>query len=168
MAEHPNIVACKLTCGNMGKINRLTTKFAPSQFSVFGGSSDYLIAGLESGTKGCVTALGNIFPASIVRVYELWHAGEKEKAKQLQGDVATVEWACKKGIAGTKYGAWRFVGKGLGLSEEAFYPRKPYLKPTGKEKEWVTGVLQILEKQEDSIFQERNAKTGGSKANGSH
>ncbi|GKT44657.1 putative 4-hydroxy-2-oxoglutarate aldolase, mitochondrial [Colletotrichum spaethianum] len=43
LASHHNIVAVKLTCGNVGKVIRLTSKFTHEQFGVFGGSSDYLL-----------------------------------------------------------------------------------------------------------------------------
>ena len=55
LASHPNIVATKLTCGNVGKLTRLTSKFEPAHFGVFGGSSDYLLPTLHAGGNGCVT-----------------------------------------------------------------------------------------------------------------
>lgn len=73
----------------------------------------------------------------------------------MQQIVATAEWACKKGIAGTKYGAWVYVGDGLGLEEEAFWPRKPYLPSGEKEKEWVRETLKVCEGEEKRILEER-------------
>jgi len=81
LAEHPNIVAVKLTCGNIGKMARLCSKFKPEQFSVFGGSSDYLVPTLEIGGMGCVTGMGNVFPASTAGLYEVWKSGNREEAK---------------------------------------------------------------------------------------
>ncbi|KAJ6111106.1 hypothetical protein N7486_003341 [Penicillium sp. IBT 16267x] len=43
LAQHPKIVAVKLTCGNAGKVTRLTQEFGHSQFGVYAGSSDWLI-----------------------------------------------------------------------------------------------------------------------------
>lgn len=84
LAEHPNIVAVKLTCGNVGKMARLCSKFRPDQFSVFGGSSDYLVPTLEIGGMGCVTGMGNVFPAATAGLYEVWKAGRREEARVSQ------------------------------------------------------------------------------------
>ncbi|KAF3810820.1 putative 4-hydroxy-2-oxoglutarate aldolase [Colletotrichum gloeosporioides] len=151
LASHPNIVAVKLTCGNVGKVVRLTSKFAHEQFGVFGGSSDYLLPTLQSGGSGCVTGMGNIFPGSTSAVYDLWAAGKLEEAQKLQFDVANAEWACKKGIALTKYGAWHFLGRDIGIDDESSWEmRRPYLPLGDATKKWALetlGVLETTEKQ---------------------
>ncbi|KAH8168394.1 dihydrodipicolinate synthetase family protein [Sarocladium implicatum] len=149
LAEHPNIVAVKLTCGNVGKVTRLTSKFTHEQFGVFGGSSDYLIPTLAAGGSGCVTGLGNVFPGSTSAIYDLYVAGKNEQAKQLQYDVANAEWACKKGIACTKYGAWWHVGKALGMNDERGWEmRKPYMPLGEGMKKWTLETLDVLTKVE--------------------
>ncbi|KAH6897413.1 dihydrodipicolinate synthase [Thelonectria olida] len=149
MATHPNIVAVKLTCGNVGKLTRLTSKFKHEQFGVFGGSSDYLLPTLHAGGSGCVTGMGNIFPASTSGVYDLWKAGRTEEAKELQDDVANAEWACKKGIACTKYGAWYYLGPQLGLKDESTWlMRQPYQPLNDGMKKWTLETLGVLEKSE--------------------
>ncbi|KAL0941458.1 dihydrodipicolinate synthase [Colletotrichum truncatum] len=151
LASHPNIVAVKLTCGNVGKLTRLTSKFNHEQFGVFGGSSDYLLPTLQAGGSGCVTGMGNIFPASTSGVFDLWKAGQLEAAQKLQFDVANAEWACKKGIALTKYGAWYFLGRDIGIDDESSWNmRKPYLPLGDATKNWALetlGVLETAEKQ---------------------
>ncbi|KXH67381.1 dihydrodipicolinate synthase [Colletotrichum salicis] len=97
LASHPNIVAVKLICGNLGKVTRLTSKFTHEQFGVFGGGSDCLLPTLQAGGSGCVTGMGNIFPGSTSAVYDLWKAGKAGEALKLQYDVANAEWACKEG-----------------------------------------------------------------------
>lgn len=166
LAEHPNIVAVKLTCGNLGKIVRLTSKFSYEQFGVFGGASDFLFPTLEVQGVGCVTGVANVFPKCTSRIYDLWTAGDREEARRLQSVVANAEWACKKGIASTKYGAWYFAGRKLGLKKENFAPRKPY-KPIGKAMEdWVVQTMGILEEEEQKIPDARFK--GGKLVNGTH
>ncbi|KAK2050037.1 dihydrodipicolinate synthase [Colletotrichum somersetense] len=149
LALHPNIVAVKLTCGNVGKVVRLTSKFTHEQFGVFGGSSDYLPPTLHAGGSGCVTGMGNIFPSSTSAVYDLWKAGKTEVAFKLQADVANGEWACKKGIAITKYGAWYFLGRSIGLTEESSWEmRRPYLPLDDAMKNWALETLRVLEATE--------------------
>ncbi|KAH7254349.1 uncharacterized protein BKA55DRAFT_567409 [Fusarium redolens] len=151
LASEPNIVAVKLTCGNVGKLARLTALFSHEQFGVYGGSSDYLLPTLHSGGSGCVTGMGNIFPSSTAGVYDLWKAGKIDEANKLQGLVAHAEWACKKGISNTKYGAWHFLGREIGLdNESSWHMRKPYQPLDDKAKEWTVktlGVLADTEKQ---------------------
>ncbi|KLU91344.1 dihydrodipicolinate synthase [Magnaporthiopsis poae ATCC 64411] len=153
LAEHPNIVAAKLTCGNIGKVVRLASKFSPAQFGVYGGSADYLVPTLEGGGVGCVTGMGNVFPRATARVYDLWRDGKKDEAKKLQELVGNAEWACKKGLALTKFAAWHFIGrKHLGIEERGtFAPRKPYLEPGEAMREWTVGTMQVLEEAEEAI-----------------
>ncbi|KAF2475962.1 dihydrodipicolinate synthase [Lindgomyces ingoldianus] len=152
LASHPNIVAVKLTCGNVGKAVRLTSIFTPAQFSVYGGSSDFLFPTLEAGGVGCVTGLANVFPRSTARIYDLWVEGRKEEAMRLQEVVANAEWACKKSLALTKFGAGYFVGKKLALNDpKTFWPRRPYLPANGKMQEWTVEVMGVLVEEEDRI-----------------
>ncbi|CCT71972.1 related to dihydrodipicolinate synthetase [Fusarium fujikuroi] len=152
LASEPNIVAVKLTCGNVGKLARLTALFSHEQFGVYGGSSDYLLPTLHSGGSGCVTGMGNIFPSSTAGVYDLWKAGKIDEANKLQGLVAHAEWACKKGISNTKYGAWHFLGKEIGLDNEtAWHMRKPYQPLDDKAKEWTVKTLSVLADAEKQL-----------------
>ncbi|KAI1083114.1 dihydrodipicolinate synthase [Whalleya microplaca] len=152
LAAHPNIVATKLTCGNVGKLTRLTAKFEPAHFGVYGGSSDFLLPTLHAGGVGCVTGLGNVFPKSTSQIYDLFVQGKLEEARQLQNQVAAAEWACKKSLACTKYGTWAYVGKQLGLTNpKMFNMRKPYLELGDSLKKWSVDTMKILEDVENAL-----------------
>lgn len=145
LATHPNISAVKLTCGNVGKLTRLTSLFSHEQFGVFGGSSDYLLPTLQAGGSGCVTGMGNVFPWSTSAVYDLWKVGKVDEANKLQDVVAHAEWACKKGIACTKYGAWHFLGRKIGVDQESSWEmRRPYQPLDEKMKTWSLDTLGVL------------------------
>ncbi|KAL0261332.1 hypothetical protein SLS55_002762 [Diplodia seriata] len=165
LAAHPNIVAVKLTCGNVGKAVRLASTFSPAQFGVYGGSSDYLVPTLEAGGVGCVTGLANVFPAATARVFDLWTEGKRDEAQRLQAVVANAEWACKKSLAATKYGAWWFVGRTrLGLRDRmTFAPRKPYLEIGEPLRQWTVQTMGVLEEDEAAILEgaEKNGKADG-------
>ena len=154
LAAHPNIVATKLTCGNVGKLTRLTARFEPAHFSVYGGSSDFLLPALHAGAVGCVTGLGNVFPRSTSRIYDLFDAGRLDEARALQDTVAAAEWACKKSLACTKYGAWAHVGRphlGLEDNSKMFNMRKPYLELSEDLKRWTLDTLKVLEDVENTL-----------------
>ncbi|KAJ9137927.1 Dihydrodipicolinate synthase [Pleurostoma richardsiae] len=165
LASHPNIVATKLTCGNVGKLTRLTSKFLPPYFGVYGGSSDYLLPTLHAGGNGCVTGLGNVFPKSTARLYDLWKEGKLDEARDLQDLVANAEWACKKGLSYTKYGVWWFVGRKLGLEDEKqFRMRKPYPELKDELKKWSVETMKVLQEMEDSL----PGRNGKASVNGVH
>ncbi|KAG6862041.1 hypothetical protein C0995_008229 [Termitomyces sp. Mi166 len=104
LAQHPNIVGTKLSCGNMGKLHRLTTRFSPSEFAVYAGRSDLLTQGLLSGSAGTIAALVNIVPKLHVKLFKLYQNGEVREAMALQGKFAHADWAIGKigGIGGIK------------------------------------------------------------------
>ncbi|KAJ5099881.1 hypothetical protein N7532_006882 [Penicillium argentinense] len=152
LAQHPNIVGVKLTCGNAGKVTRLTQEYKHEQFAVYAGSSDWLLPCLVGSGAGCVTGIANVFPKCVSRLYTLWNEGKTKVAQELQGLVAQAEKACKEGIAPTKYAVGHFAGPAAGITDpKAFWPRKPYL-PVGAEKAaWVEKVMQHLVEIEKSL-----------------
>ncbi|GLI79614.1 hypothetical protein PoHVEF18_007952 [Penicillium ochrochloron] len=152
LAQHPNIVGVKLTCGNAGKVTRLTQEYKHAQFGVFAGSSDWLIPCLAGSGGGCVTGIANVFPKCVARLYALWNEGKITEAKELQGLVAQAEKACKEGISPTKYATAHFAGPRAGVTEpKAFWPRKPYLPCDDKKAAWVESVMQHLVELEESL-----------------
>ncbi|PWY71789.1 aldolase [Aspergillus sclerotioniger CBS 115572] len=152
LAQHPNIVGVKLTCGNAGKVTRLTHEYSHEQFGVYAGSSDWLIPCLSGGGSGCVTGVANVFPKSTVKLFALWKAGQVQEAMKLQGLISLAERACKEGIAPTKFATAYFAGPEAGVTDpEAFRPRKPY-KPSSQEiQDWVVEVMQPLVETERSL-----------------
>ncbi|RDW94325.1 hypothetical protein BP5796_00088 [Coleophoma crateriformis] len=142
----PNIVGVKLTCGSVGKITRLSSVFAPAEFSTFGGQSDFLIGGLSVGSAGCIAAFANVFPKIVVRIYELYTKGDVKEALELHGKAARAESCCKLGIAATKYAAALTSGKAAGIEGvvEKMVPRKPYDAPSAEVKKVVETSLKDL------------------------
>lgn len=124
LATHPNIVGTKLSCGNIGKLHRLASKFSPSEFAVFAGKSDLFLQGLLSGSAGAIAALPNIVPKVHRKLYGLYLEGKFEEAMKLQAKLGHGDWAASKlgGIGGIK----AVVTKNFGYGEP--FVRGP-LKP---------------------------------------
>jgi 4-hydroxy-2-oxoglutarate aldolase len=96
--------------------------------------------------------MGNVFPKSTSRVYDLWAAGQKDEARKLQDVVANAEWACKKSLALTKFVAGHFAGKHIGLEDaKTFHSRRPYLPANEKSQRWTIEVMGVLEEEEINI-----------------
>ncbi|KAH7324909.1 hypothetical protein B0I35DRAFT_449725 [Stachybotrys elegans] len=130
--KHPNIVGVKLTCGSVAKITRLSAELPADTFATFGGQSDFLIGGLASGSAGCIAAFANIFPKTIVRIYDLWTQGKTAEALDLHRKAALAEQPCKSGIGAVKFAAATHTAPKAGIegAVDKMQPRKPY-QPIG-------------------------------------
>ncbi|KZT19135.1 aldolase [Neolentinus lepideus HHB14362 ss-1] len=104
LAEHPNIVGTKLSCGDIGKLHRLTSSVSPEKFATFPGTSAVYLQGLLTGSAGLIGALPNIAPKAHYRVYELYKEGKLEEAMKLQGVLGHADAAVSKlgGISAIK------------------------------------------------------------------
>ncbi|KAK0470018.1 uncharacterized protein EV420DRAFT_1257436 [Desarmillaria tabescens] len=104
LAAHPNIVGTKLSCGNIGKLQRLTSRFSPSEFAVFAGRTDFFLHGLISGSAGLIGASVNIVPKLHGKLLQLYREGKLEEATALQAKMGHADWAVQKigGIGGVK------------------------------------------------------------------
>lgn len=144
--KHSNVVGVKLTCASVGKIVRLSASLSPDTFSTFGGQSDFLIGGLASGSSGCIAAFANIFPGTIVKIYNLYKAGHYEEALKLHQQAALAENPVKAGIASVKYAVSIFSAKAAGIenAEDLLQPRAPYEAPSLAAKQKIKEALSPL------------------------
>ena len=146
--RHHNIVGVKLTCGSVAKITRLTAELPSDRFAVYGGQSDFLLGGLASGAAGTIAGFANVFPKTIVRIYDLYRGGRMEEAFKLHQTAALAEQGCKDGIATVKYAAARNTAKVAGIDEglalDQLRPRRPYREPSDKAKSEIDALIEPL------------------------
>ena len=120
LAKHSNIVGCKLTCGNTGKLARIaaatsasTSADEGSGFMCMGGSADFTLQTLIVGGSGVICGTGNVAPKACVKLIDLYAAGKLAEAKKLQAVVARGDWAAiSGGIVGTKSALDTYFGYG--------------------------------------------------------
>ena len=141
--KNKNVVGVKLTCASVGKIVRLGASLRPEEFSTFGGQSDFLIGGLSSGSAGCIAAFANVFPGTIVKIYDLYKAGHYEEALKLHQQAALAENPVKAGIASVKYAVSQYSAKAAGIenAEDLLQPRRPYEAPSEAAKNKIKEAL---------------------------
>lgn len=152
LAQHPNIVGCKLTCGNTGKLNRVaaatdavTVSSPGSGFMCMGGSVDFTLQTLVGGGSGIIGGMANIAPKTCVKLVELFKAGKLAEAQKLQAIVARGDWAAiQGGIIGTKAGLVAHFGYGG-------YARKPLPRPSKEETSKWREAFDELVKTEKSL-----------------
>lgn len=138
LSKHPNIVGCKLTCGNTGKLGRVANA-APSGFMTLGGSSDFTLQTLIAGGKGVIAGLVNIAPRACVDVFNLYAAGRMDEAEKMQAVVGRGDWgAIKGGVVGTKSCLQSYFGYGG-------YGRAPLPRPSAeKAAEYLADFEELL------------------------
>ncbi|KAL7939527.1 hypothetical protein V8C35DRAFT_10554 [Trichoderma chlorosporum] len=148
LAEHPNIVGVKLTCGNTGKLARVVAGTRGTAFRTFGGSADFAIQTLAVGGHGVIAGLANVAPKACAEVMRLWTEGKTEEATLLQGIVARGDWtAIKGGFVSVKAALMRYHSYGG-------EPRKPCAFLEGKALEaQMSGFAELVEteKQLESL-----------------
>ena len=126
LAEHPNIVGTKFTCGNTGKLTRVAlgaqakTPFQEgSGYMAFGGMCDFTVQTLVSGGSGIIAGGANVLPKLCARIWNLYAEGKRDEAEALQKVLSKGDWPMTRAaIAGTKQAIQIYYGYGG-------YPRPP-------------------------------------------
>lgn len=148
LAQHPNIVGVKLTCGNTGKLNRVasaTRRLAKAydperpEFIVLAGSADFLVQSLAAGGHGMLAGLANIAPKACIRTMDLYQEGKLPEAQYMQDTVSNGDWAAiQGGVVGTKAGLQAWMGYGG-------YARSPLPKATTEQtQKWKEGFRELV------------------------
>jgi 4-hydroxy-2-oxoglutarate aldolase len=154
LAQHPNIVGVKLTCGNTGKLTRiaaatrskvpLSPGSAPS-FLVLGGSADFTLQSLIGGGHGILAGLANLSPKACLKTIALYESGELAEAQKLQDVVARGDWAAiQGGLVGTKAGMEGCLGYGG-------FARSPLPKSSAEDTARWAGMFKELMTLEKSL-----------------
>lgn len=120
LAEHPNIVGTKFTCGNTGKLTRValatdakTPSSEGSGYMAFGGMCDFTTQTLISGGSGIIAGGANVMPKVCVRVWSLYAAGKRDEAEALQKVLSKCDWVLtKSAVPGTKQAIQAYFGYG--------------------------------------------------------
>ncbi len=73
-----NIAGTKDSSGDWNNTKATLEAFAKDGFDVFPGSETFLLAGLRSGGKGCISATANVNPQAIHHLYASWQSAEAD------------------------------------------------------------------------------------------
>lgn len=115
---NPNIVGCKLTCGNMGKLQRIANSpLIDRPFAAFAGKTDFMLHGLIGGSHGVIAATANLVPKVHNVMLRLYDEGKIAEAQALQTRFSRADWALVQlGVAGVKAALDKYYGYGQGRS----------------------------------------------------
>ncbi|NCN08676.1 MAG: 4-hydroxy-tetrahydrodipicolinate synthase [Leptospira sp.] len=82
LAEHKNIVSIKEATGDLGFMARLRAVL-PKDFTMLSGDDNLTLPLLSIGGAGVVSVVSNIFPASLVKMVQLWNQGRIEESRAI-------------------------------------------------------------------------------------
>ncbi|MGB8643622.1 MAG: dihydrodipicolinate synthase family protein [Anaerolineae bacterium] len=125
LAQHPNIAGIKDSTGNLAKMGEVI-QATPASFAFFVGTGSYILPALAIGAKGSVPALGNVAPRECVQIFDAFHRGDYDTARQLQLRLIRLNAAATS--------RWSVAGLKAALDELGYYggPPRPPLLPLGE------------------------------------
>lgn len=107
----------RLTCGNVGKLQRVASALPKSSFAAMAGKSDFCLPAIVAGSNGVIAALANLVPKLHAELLRLYETGELKAAIELQSKLSHADWALSKlGVAGVKKSVADHFGYGSGMS----------------------------------------------------
>lgn len=85
----PNILGAKDSSGNFDNLKQYIelTQDIGKEFSVLSGNDSLILPGLVFGGKGGIAGCANVFPRTMVEIYEAYTAGDFERAKRVQDSI---------------------------------------------------------------------------------
>lgn len=87
LAEIDNIAGVKDSSGNFDAILQDIELTDPSSFAVLAGTDSLILPTLQAGGAGGITAVANVYPRTMVEIYELWAAGDLDGARTAQASI---------------------------------------------------------------------------------
>ena len=125
--EIPNIMGAKDSSGNFDNMKQYIelTSELDKDFSVLSGNDSLILPALVFGGKGGIAGCANVFPRTMVEIYEAFIAGNMERAKKVQDSIRIFRNCFKFGNPNT------IVKLAAGLLGDPVGPcRKPFCKIT--------------------------------------
>lgn len=111
-----NVVGVKLSCGNVGKLQRISASTSAEKFAPLAGKADILLPSLLAGSSGAIAALANVVPKVHVHILQLYAAGNFSRAQEIQKYLSLTDWAlAKHGISGVKTVCQKWFGYGTSM-----------------------------------------------------
>ena len=141
MKKYPTAIAgMKDSSGDWKNTKVFLDNFAKSGFDMFVGSESFLLANMQNGGAGCISATANVNPAAIDKLYREWQNPDAE-AQQKALDVARNTFGKKYlMIAALKAGIAHYSGDAQWATV-----RPPLLELTKEEMASLTTELQAIE-----------------------
>ena len=101
--DAPNIVGAKDSSGNFDNMKQYIelTRDLGKDFSVLSGNDSLILPALVFGGQGGIAGCANVFPGTMVEIYEAFAAGDMERAMKVQDSIRTLRAVFKYGNPNT-------------------------------------------------------------------
>lgn len=87
LAQIDNIAGVKDSSGNFDAILQYIELTDPEHFAVLAGTDSLVLPTLQAGGAGGITAVANVYPRTMVEIYERWVAGDLDGARAAQASI---------------------------------------------------------------------------------
>jgi len=83
LGKYPGIVAgMKDSSGDWNNTKTMLDNFGKDGFDVFAGAESFLLATMRNAGKGCISAMANINPAAIHKLFINWQSAEADRMQE--------------------------------------------------------------------------------------
>lgn len=89
LAEIKNIVGIKDSSGNFDNMLRYIEETKGS-LAILSGNDSLILSALLSGGKGAISGIANLFPETLVAIYQLWEKGDIVAAQKVQASLRPI------------------------------------------------------------------------------
>lgn len=90
LADVDNIAGVKDSSGNFDTILRYIEGTRDKDFAVLSGNDALILWSLLAGGAGSITGVANIYPHTLVGIYEAWRRGDLEQARTFQDSIRAI------------------------------------------------------------------------------
>lgn len=87
LAEIDNIAGVKDSSGNFDAILQIIELTDPDHFAVLAGTDSLVLPTLQAGGAGGITAVANVYPRTMVEIFQRWAAGDLDGARAAQASI---------------------------------------------------------------------------------
>lgn len=87
LSKVPNIVGIKDSSGNYDNLLQYLERVDGQDFAVLCGNDALILWALLAGASGSITGVANVYPETMVGIYESWRRGDLDEAKRYQGSI---------------------------------------------------------------------------------
>lgn len=90
LAEIDNIAGVKDSSGNFDAILQIIELTDPDLFAVLAGTDSLVLPTLQAGGAGGITAVANVYPRTMVEIFQRWAAGDLDGARAAQASIRSL------------------------------------------------------------------------------
>ncbi len=126
LSQHDRIHGVKDSSGNFDTLLQYLEQTDRERFTVLSGNDSLILWALLAGGSGGISGIANIYPRTLVAIYERWAAGDLAGARTAQDSIRTIRTMFKHGNPNTVVkAATNLAGSPVGPCRAPFHQLPP-------------------------------------------